>query len=555
MKGIDKITIQNFKAFGSEKTFNLKGKHLLVYGPNGSGKSSLYFALYTILQCDTKPTTKIEKYFNRNEDENLLNVHEPWNKTSFIKLVLTDNKKKIYTLNKKGLAPSDPRKKEVLSEMNLASEFISHRLLINFYNFRNSKEIDLYSVFDRDIFPFVQREVGRKILIEEIIKDLKARGDRGLKSKRQLDAWLTEIAALNSELEKLINYIDRNATNFLHTHFQYKNLKVVVKVKKGFDIRRVGTTATYELLPPFIKLSIQQLKPPAAPKDIDRPQSFLNEAKLTAIALAIRFTILEKRPKKPEIKILALDDLLISLDMSNRMDVLKMIFKLYEKDYQLFFFTHERGFYNEIKRWTEGNDTSWNYVVFKDPVANKIQTENDKEDIDKAKQFLKDNDYDSCALTLRKAVEGSIKEYLVKMKHYEDGKFHPLSKQIGTALNILQRETQQAIQEIIGSFDLPHDILKKFPVASNADIDAITGITNPEKTKLKKIRAAVSKTIIKHHQDNIKIVDLIKRADHFVERSLNLGAHTSVAPIYKAELEDALVIVETLKNSLKEIQL
>jgi len=555
MKGIEKITIQNFKAFGAEKTFNLRGKHLLVYGPNGSGKSSLYFALYTILQCDTKATAKIEKYFNRHEDENLLNVHEPWNKASYIKLVLTDNKKKIYTLNKKGLSPSEPIKKEVLTEMNLASEFISHRLLINFYNFRNSKEIDLYSVFDRDIFPFVQRETGRKILFEEVIKDLKAKGDRGLKGKKQLAAWQTEVTALNGELEKLINYIDKNATNFLHTHFQYKNLKIVVKVKKGFDIRKIGTTASYELLPPFIKLSIQQLKPPAAPKDIDRPQSFLNEAKLTAIALAIRFTILEKRPKKPEIKILALDDLLISLDMSNRMDVLKMIFKLYEKDYQLFFFTHERGFYNEIKRWTEGNDTSWNYVMFKDPVENKIQTENDKEEIDKAKQFLKDNDYDSCALTLRKAVEGSIKEYLVKMKHYEDGKFSPLSKHINTAINLLQKETQNAIQEIISSFDLPHDILKKFPVASNADIDAIAGITNPEKSKLKKIRAAVSKVVIKHHKDNIKIVELIKKADHFVERSLNLGAHTSVAPIYKAELEAALVIVEALKRSLKEIQL
>ena len=555
MKGIEKITIQNFKAFGAEKTFNLKGKHLLVYGPNGSGKSSLYFALYTILQCDTKAPAKIAKYFNRKEDENLLNVYQPWNKASFIKLVLSDNKKKIYTLNKKGLTPTDPKKREVLSEMNLASEFISHRLLINFYNFRNSKEIDLYSVFDRDIFPFVQRETGRKILFDEIIKDLKTRGDKGLKNKKQLDTWRAEIAALNNELEKLISYIDRNATNFLHTHFQYKNLKIVVKVKKGFDVRKIGATNTYELLNPFIKLSIQQLKPPAPPKDIDRPQSFLNEAKLTAIALAIRFTILEKRPKKPEIKILALDDLLISLDMSNRMDVLKMIFKLYEKDYQLFFFTHERGFYNEIKRWTEGNDTAWNYVVFKDPVDNKIQTENDKEDIDRAKQFLKDNDYDSCALTLRKAVEGSIKEYLVKMKHYEDGKFHPLSKQIGTAINILQRDTQQAIQEIINSFDLPHEILKKFPVATNTDIDAIAGITPQEKSKLKKIRAAVSKVVIKHHKDNIKIVELIKKADHFVERSLNLGAHTSAAPIYKGELETALVIVEDLKKKLKEIQL
>ncbi len=555
MKGIEKITIQNFKAFGAEKTFNLRGKHLLVYGPNGSGKSSLYFSLYTILQCDTKTPAKIKNYFDRTKDENLLNVHEPWNKASYIKLVLTDNKKKIYTLNNKGLSPTDVRQRPVLSEMNLASEFISHRLLINFYNFRNSKEIDLYQVFERDIFPFVQRETGRKILFEETIKELKTKGENGLKGKKQFDLWKAEITALNAELEKLITYIDKNATTFLHTHFQFKNLKIVVKVKKGFDFRKIGTTVNFELLPPFIKLSIQQLKAPAKPKDIDRPQSFLNEAKLTAIALAIRFTILEKRPKKPEIKILALDDLLISLDMSNRMDVLKMIFKLYEKDYQLFFSTHERGFYNEIKRWTEGNDTDWNYVVFKEPVDNKIQTENDKEDIDKAKQFLKDNDFDSCALALRKSVEGSIKEYLVKMKNFKEGKFSPLSQHIKTAITILQRDTQQAIQDIISSFDLPHEILKKFPVASNADIDAIIGITNPEKTKLKKIRAAISKVVIKHHKDNIKIVELIKKADHFVERSLNLGAHTSVAPIYKAELEAALVIVEDLKKKLKEIQL
>ena len=228
MKGIQKITIQNFKAFGAKKTFDLRGKHLLVYGPNGSGKSSLYFALYTILQCDTKNPAKIEKYFNRNEDENLLNAHEPRNKASYIKMVLTDNKKKIYTLNKKGLSPAEPSQREVLSEMNLASEFISHRLLINFYNFRNSKEIDLYPVFDRDIFPFVQRETGRKILFEEIIKELKSKGENGLKGKKQFDIWKAEIAALNSELEKLINYIDRKATNFLHSHFQYKNLKIVI---------------------------------------------------------------------------------------------------------------------------------------------------------------------------------------------------------------------------------------------------------------------------------------------------------------------------------------
>ena len=106
MKGIERIIIQNFKAFRQKKTFHLKGKHLLVYGNNGSGKSSLYFALYTILQSVTKPLSKIQNYFDRFNDENLLNIYEHWNKSSFIKVVLTDNKRKVYTLNKNGLSPS-----------------------------------------------------------------------------------------------------------------------------------------------------------------------------------------------------------------------------------------------------------------------------------------------------------------------------------------------------------------------------------------------------------------------------------------------------------------
>jgi len=180
--GIEKITIQNFKAFRDAETFHLKGKHLLVYGPNGSGKSSLYFALYTLLQCDTKPLNKIKRYFELAEVENLLNVYERSTKKSFIKLVLTDNKRKIYTLSKAGLK-QNTGDRTTLSEMNLASEFISHRLLINFYNFRNSREIDLYSVFDRDIFPFVRPE-NKKKLFNDIIKDLKDRGGKGIVNRK-----------------------------------------------------------------------------------------------------------------------------------------------------------------------------------------------------------------------------------------------------------------------------------------------------------------------------------------------------------------------------------
>lgn len=552
MKGIERITIQNFKAFRQKKTFHLKGKHLLVYGNNGSGKSSLYFALYTMLQSEAKEKENIEKYFIHANDENLLNVYERKNKPSFIKLVLTDRKNKQYTLSKNGLSPDNPKRRVTLKEMNLASEFISHRLLINFYNFRNSNEIDLYPVFDRDIFPFVQRDTGAKILFEEIIKDLKKRGHSGLRTKKQFKQWESDLTTLNIELERLIIYINNNATTFLHKYFHYKELKIILSLKKGFDYRKIGSSTKYELLPPFIKLSIQQLKPKK--KDVDRPQSFLNEARLTAIALSIRFTILQKRPSIPEIKILALDDLLISLDMSNRMDVLKIIFDLYEQDYQLFFFTHDKAFYNEIKRWTKDKDTSWNYVVFKDPVNNIIKTENDKDDIERAKQFLKDSDFDSCALAIRKSIENSVKDFLMKQNQYQHEKFIAITNQIHTAQKIILNKSIIDFKRIIASFDLPHDILKKFPPPNNSDIDAL-GITLVQKQKLKGIRSSLTKLIIEHHKEHLEIVKLLDDAEQYVSRALNLGAHFTVAPLYKRELDNALVIVEDLKTKLKDLEL
>ena len=131
------------------------------------------------------------------------------------------------------------------------------------------------------------------------------------------------------------------------------------------------------MVSPFIKLSVQKIQAKGKLKPIERPQSFLNESKLTAIALSVRFTILERRPPST-IKILALDDLLISLDMSNRMDVLKLIFKLYENKFQLMFFTHDKSFFREIKRMIEDRISNWMIYEFQYLKNDKLSYDLDK---------------------------------------------------------------------------------------------------------------------------------------------------------------------------------
>ncbi len=72
----------------------------------------------------------------------------------------------------------------------------------------------------------------------------------------------------------------------------------------------------------------------------------LNEARLSALALSIYLAAakINAAPARSGFKILALDDVLIGLDMSNRMPVLDVL-QTYFSDWQIFLFTYDRVWY------------------------------------------------------------------------------------------------------------------------------------------------------------------------------------------------------------------
>jgi hypothetical protein len=305
-----------------------------------------------------------------------------------------------------------------------------------------------------------------------------------------LKNWLGEIADLDNELNKLISFIDRNSTNFLHQNFQHKDLKIILKVKQGFSYRRTGKTNMYELVPPFVKLSIEKILANGKTKPIDRPQSFLNEGKLTAIALSIRFTILDKRPTKPNLKVLAFDDLLISLDMENRMDVLRLIFKLYENDYQLFFFTHDWGFYEEVKRYTEQDTKDWTYLEFNEIVGDKsLSFKDGKSLMQKAKRYFEDQDYEACALALRKLGETVVENFLTKKMNivFDKKAFVSFGQKLNEAKNAIDKANYSKFQQLILYNDFTDPVLKKI---SENDFTAVMRDTTIDGHKKAKVRLA-----------------------------------------------------------------
>ena len=150
-------------------------------------------------------------------------------------------------------------------------------------------------------------------------------------------------------------------------------------------------------------------------KDVSERYLLLNEAKLSAIAISIYLSSILLLPN-PEsgLRILALDDVLIGLDMSNRFPVLDIL-EEYFKDYQIFLTTYDKTWYEIAKQRTDQKD--WKYTEFyfgqTDEYEIPVYVEN-KAYLDKAKEYLDMNDYKACAVYARTAFEAMIKKFCDK---------------------------------------------------------------------------------------------------------------------------------------------
>src|SRR5690606_12389180 len=160
--------------------------------------------------------------------------------------------------------------------------------------------------------------------------------------------------------------------------------------------------------------------------NIHRPQSFLNEAKITAIAIAIRLTILKKRVNEeaPDVlKFIVFDDVMISLDMNNRDKLIDFLLdeeNNFTKDYQLLFLTHDKNLFDfvsfKIKKLHDPAEWVFKEMYAGKDVASKkeypILIESDLEFIDKAKKYFDAKDYTAASIYIRKELEKIVNERL-----------------------------------------------------------------------------------------------------------------------------------------------
>jgi len=440
MKKINSIKFKNFKAFYGEETLQLDGKNLLVYGENGSGKSSVFWGLYTFLQSSTKPLVEITKYFvnaNQNPDS-IKNVFAAPASDSYIEIETVavggiTSKNKIDNVSANTNLTTDT----TFAIANASSDFINYKLLYNFYNVTHKHDLNLWQVFMRDIFPYFRNnelDKNFKDRIEDVLRGVPMSSGGAKISKiggRPQVAYVSKILALNNEIDLFINEVEQNANQFLKEHF-YGNedvlkLHLYYNKKIDYDSVRYDRKDNYSI---NLKLEIRD-KITSPWITIERPHSFLNEAQLTRIAIAVRFGALQTRLFTGDYKILCLDDMLISLDMGNRDKVIQLVLNVENKptlhffdSYQKIIFTHDKGFFNLCKQRIRLSDQEkkWIYkeiYLDTDKVPQRPFIDNSRDYFQRAEKHLKAFDYPAAANALRQGLENLLMDFLPDNLKYE----------------------------------------------------------------------------------------------------------------------------------------
>ncbi|MFN0203225.1 MAG: AAA family ATPase [Bacteroidia bacterium] len=481
MKKINSIKFKNFKAFYGEESLELGGKNLLIYGENGSGKSSIFWGLYTFLQSSTKSLEEVNRYFvhfdaaNPDTHNSLKNIFASAGDDAYIELETLDKStgtKLIDRIDASTTTTTDKAKSNAnIALANEASDFINYKLLHNFYNVTHKQEINLWEVFYKDIFPFYRESATQAYYRERIDKLIKGVPQSSGGAKRasggERERYEDRIQALNLDIGKFLGNIERYTNDFLKAHFfQGKEyLKVALSYPEQISYDKVAWKRHDYRIKMEIELydtTLQKYIP------IKRPHSFLNEALLTRVAIAVRIGALRTRFQESDYQVLCLDDMLISLDMGNREQVVKAFLNTEKKQELAFFdkfqkliFTHDRAFYNLCKqriRLSVG-DEDW---VFKEIYLDTAQQphrpyiEKSTDYFERATKHLKAFDYPAAANALRQGIENILNEFLPENDKYMLDKTDKTTT--GKQLNDLLAQLKKIHEQHKVSLSLIHDL-------------------------------------------------------------------------------------------------
>lgn len=561
---LHKIEITNFKAF-REFTIPLEGRHLLIYGDNGAGKSSLYWALYTFLQSARKPKNSIAKYFDPSHDEKLLNIHEQKEnapKPGEIALTIRDVATSTDVVFSISQTNHGTHNEPPIVKGDLASDFITYRFFFGFSDFKNSDDFNIWPLFEKEILPFcVTTGVAAGELAERWtqlqVEPPNPNGYRGTAGAKAFRNFNSKLSTYSDKLKPVVDDISNAAQVFYDSHFSEGDQnKITLKL-------RVTASAHYSqseamIVAPILKFGIQ-----VGGVEVKKPQSYLNEAKMTQLALSVRFAASMVNLHDSDLKLLVLDDLLVSLDMSNRMKVVEILLSQTFASYQKIILTHDLGFFQEFRRVIGTDSPFWGFYR----LSNSTGLSSFKSEFEIALEYLQQGQIAECGNRLRKVVETNLTTFLDQAKQ-KKGLDHLIDRDAFASLH--QKLNEASAELSLGSYkefaELLHaeftlDQLHELTSPDDIDASKFAAATKDEKkakgaliAKLYAARPNLHQSIIELLSDasrkRLTAIKLLEEVRRIKDRILNPSSHAGTTPLYTKEAEDAVKVIQALSTAL-----
>jgi energy-coupling factor transporter ATP-binding protein EcfA2 len=328
------------------------GKNLVLYGQNGSGKSSLFRAIQEFFRLDDKgkPFAAHKNIFSdrlagRTVTEGHITVH------------FTDGSSHRWPngADRPVAATGSP---VLLQEAARRKGLLDYRALLQTNFIHRTGRVNVFDLVVKELLSemTVTQPGGTSTTLGKLWKAVEdAHLPKLYHYRRRLrhadytrNAFNTAFAGVLPDLQQKTN--------------EMLNRLLAPGVTVGLDFPRVGYNPTGRHFTGGQLL----LEATLYGETILEHQHFLNEARLSAIGLAIYFASLLVSIPAPVPGALAypgllvLDDVLIGLDMSNRLPVLKLVREVFA-EWQVLLMTHDRVWFDLIRGDTEQTG-EWKYM-------------------------------------------------------------------------------------------------------------------------------------------------------------------------------------------------
>jgi hypothetical protein len=410
---IKSLQFYDYRVFYSTKEEDKKdyfiavdAKNLLLYGENGSGKTSLYKGLKDVVhQID------YEKHF-----QSLLLDD------GFIEIIFDDG-----SVEKVTAAGVKASKAELINISKLNS-FLSYKELLRTH-FNENDEINFFELIVNNILKehtlgtLGQLQTAWEKLLKKDLENEKTEIEKSVDVQITADEAREQIEKLYADYDVEVTRFSDELTVLLNT-INTDIKEIIAYFHQGIEIEFALTPITSaNFSSPELKANVKY-----AATGLSSFHLFLNEAKLSAIAISIYLTALKSNPTQNAIKFLFLDDVFLGLELSNRLPLLDILKDKFS-DWQIFLTTYDRHWF-EVAKQHLNNDwkaiemyaTSIEGELFDKPLI--IQSD---DYFVKAQNYFSAGDYPASLNYLRKELEKQITARLPEesTRHYE-GRPHQL---------------------------------------------------------------------------------------------------------------------------------